>query len=51
MCFMGTATAHIDVRISHNRTVQIFNHISNQALNLSQINTRETLNLVISNIT
>jgi len=48
---MGTTTTHIDVRISHNRTVRIFNHISNQALKMSLMNTRETLNRVISNIT
>jgi hypothetical protein len=48
---MGTATTYIDVRISHNRTVQIFNHILSQALKLSLMNTRETLNRVISNIT
>ncbi len=51
MYFMGTATTHIDVHISHNRTGRIFNHISNQALKLSLMNTRETLNRVITNIT
>jgi len=51
MYFMGTATTYIDVHISHNRTVRIFNHILNQALNLPLMNTRETLNRVIANIT